>query len=92
MKARAAEVEAARRAATAAADSCASCGQGWGDDVLKDALWIACDACYRWFHGACSGATQDMLDLLEEEDHWECHDCWLKRWAIIVYNQYITMK
>lgn len=78
-RARAAEAEAARRAVVAAAESCAVCGQGWGQEVLKDALWMSCDICNRWFHGSCAGANQDMLDLLEDEDHWECDQCWQTR-------------
>lgn len=81
-RARAAEIEAAKKAASAAADSCAVCGQTWGEDASKDPLWLSCDCCRRWFHGACSGADQDMLDILEEEDTWECHDCWLKRYSL----------
>lgn len=50
--------DAAKAAAAAAVDSCAGCGMSWGEDSTKDSLWIACDSCNRWFHGACSGATQ----------------------------------
>lgn len=52
---------AADAAAAAAADACAVCEKLYGDDPEKDDLWIACDRCNRWYHGACVDLTQVML-------------------------------
>ncbi len=49
---------AADAAAAAAADACAVCEKLYGDDPEKDDLWIACDRCNRWYHGACVDLTQ----------------------------------
>ena len=50
--------EAEQAAAAAAADSCATCGEMYGDNIEKDGLWIACDKCNKWYHGACVNMTQ----------------------------------
>jgi len=52
---------AADAAAAAAADACAVCEKLYGDDPEKDDLWIACDRCNRWYHGACVDLTQVTL-------------------------------
>ena len=52
---------AADAAAAAAADACAVCEKLYGDDPEKDDLWIACDRCNRWYHGACVDLTQVIV-------------------------------
>lgn len=84
-RARVAEKEAASKAATDAAESCAVCGQNFGADQEKDDLWIACDVCNKWFHGSCADVTTEMLDIAEDEDFWECQQCWLDRYIIYCF-------
>ncbi|KAL0019631.1 hypothetical protein WJX77_005620 [Trebouxia sp. C0004] len=66
---------AADAAAAAAADACAVCEKLYGDDPEKDDLWIACDRCNRWYHGACVDLTQEMVDNIPEDKKWECPEC-----------------
>ena len=40
-------------------DACATCGGKYGaEGEPEDTLWVGCDTCDRWHHGACVGATQ----------------------------------
>lgn len=78
-RAQTAAIEDARAGAVADAESCAVCGQAAGKEGENTPLWIACDSCHNWYHGGCAGVTPEMLDLVEEDDHWECHACWLTR-------------
>lgn len=40
-------------------DACATCGGKYGaEGEPEDTLWVGCDTCDRWYHGACVGATQ----------------------------------
>jgi hypothetical protein len=78
-RAQAAAIEDARAGAVADAESCAVCGEMAGMEGESPPLWIACDSCHNWYHGGCAGVTPEMLDLVEEDDHWECHSCWLTR-------------
>jgi hypothetical protein len=67
---------AAQVAAAAAADSCAVCSGAQGDDTELDGLWICCDLCNRWFHGACVSMTQDDVDAIPDDEPWNCPGCW----------------
>jgi len=78
-RAQAVAIEDARAGAVADAESCAVCGLSSGTEGGTPPLWIACDSCHQWYHGSCAGVTVEMLDLVEDEDHWECHACWLAR-------------
>lgn len=78
-QAKAEVAEEARRKAEAAAaeaaqmeNTCASCGLQYGDDVVKDALWVACDHCNRWFHAVCEGLGSEQAQDLEQQEHYIC--------------------
>ena len=43
-------------------DACAACGGKYGaEGEPEDTLWVGCDTCDCWYHGACVGATQARL-------------------------------
>jgi hypothetical protein len=67
--------KAAHEAAAAAADACGLCSTAQGDDAELDALWICCDACNRWFHGACVSMSQEDVDAIPEGEAWSCPGC-----------------
>ena len=74
-----AKKESAMQAARTKAETCAICSKTYGQDPEKDDIWISCDSCHLWHHGECAEITNSMLDIIEDEETWECHDCWFKR-------------
>lgn len=69
----------AKQAAISAAEACAVCGVSNTGDPVKDTFWISCDTCHRWFHGICAEVPQELLDLMSDEEGWECRNCWQQR-------------
>ena len=67
--------KAAQVAAQAAADACGICSAAQGDTPELDALWICCDTCNRWFHGACVAMEQEDVNAIAEDEQWDCPGC-----------------
>lgn len=67
--------KAAQVAAQAAADACGICSAAQGDTPELDALWICCDTCNRWFHGACVAMGQEDVNAIAEDEQWDCPGC-----------------
>ena len=76
--------EANRRRAEAAAvldNNCAGCQQQYGDDPSKTDLWVACDACDRWFHAGCEGYGPEQAEDLASAKKYVCRACTAARTA-----------
>jgi hypothetical protein len=67
--------KAAQVAAQAAADACGICYAAQGDNPELDALWICCDTCNRWFHGACVAMEPEDVNTISEDEQWDCPGC-----------------
>lgn len=35
-------------------------------------FYVACDRCYKWFHGKCIGITEKKAQKM---DSWVCREC-----------------